>query len=234
MARHTLERYLKAALIASGATVCPRHVADAYGISEADYVWGHQLSDLAKAFGERQPTLDPGGKACRFNLIRPGFSAASGELLYTPLAELASSFHRGGGRCKRKLLDRPRLWEKSHELKDAQWLDLESIARVQLTSEDPSFPIENALDTNPERNELGWRAADTEAQTIALIFTVPTYLRRIFLHFIEVETERSQEFVLRCSSAKETNPRHCAPAMDPSAHPDQPRRSKTMLSTWKV
>jgi hypothetical protein len=28
------------------------HVADAYGISEADYVWGHQLSDRAKAFGE--------------------------------------------------------------------------------------------------------------------------------------------------------------------------------------
>jgi hypothetical protein len=92
---------------------------------------------------------------------------------------------------------------KGHE--DAQWLDLESIARVQLTSEDPSFPIENALDTNPERNELGWRAADTEPQTIALIFTVPTHLRRIFVHFIERKTECSQEFVLRYSSAKETN-----------------------------
>ena len=27
----------------------------------------------------------------------------------------------------------------------AEWLDLASIARVQLTSEDPAFPIENAL-----------------------------------------------------------------------------------------
>ncbi|HMD19308.1 MAG TPA: hypothetical protein VKH40_03260 [Alloacidobacterium sp.] len=90
---------------------------------------------------------------------------------------------------------------KSHE--DANWLDLESIARVQLTSEGPSFPIENALGANPERNEVGWRAATPGPQTIALIFTVPTHLRRIFLHFIEREAERTQEFVLRCSSATE-------------------------------
>jgi hypothetical protein len=92
---------------------------------------------------------------------------------------------------------------KSHE--DVQWLDLESMARVQLTSEDPSFPIENALSTNPERNEMGWRAAAPGPQTIALVFTVPTHLRRIFVHFIERETERGQEFVLRYSSAKETD-----------------------------
>ncbi len=91
---------------------------------------------------------------------------------------------------------------KSHE---DTWLDLESIARAQLTSDEPSFPIENALDTNPELNEIGWRAATPGPQTIALVFTVPTHLRRIFVHFIERETERSQEFVLRYSSAKETN-----------------------------
>lgn len=90
---------------------------------------------------------------------------------------------------------------KSHEPTD--WLDLESIARVQLTSEDPAFPIENALSTNPERNELGWRAAVPGPQTIALVFTVPTHLRRIFASFIEHKTERSQEFVLRYSSATE-------------------------------
>ena len=92
--------------------------------------------------------------------------------------------------------------EKSHE--DAAWIDLEPIARVELTSEDPSFPIENALSTNPERNEIGWRAATPGPQTIALVFTVPTHLRRIFARFIEHGTERQQEFVLRYSSAKET------------------------------
>jgi hypothetical protein len=91
---------------------------------------------------------------------------------------------------------------KRHD--DPQWLDLESMARVQLTSEDPAFPIENALSTNPERNEIGWRAATPGPQTIALVFTVPTHLRRIFAHFIEHETERSQETVLRYSSEKET------------------------------
>lgn len=90
---------------------------------------------------------------------------------------------------------------KSHD--DLQWLDLESMARVQLTSEDAAFPIENALSTNPERNEIGWRAATVGPQTIALVFTVPTHLRRIFASFMERETERSQEIVLRYSSATE-------------------------------
>jgi hypothetical protein len=30
----------------------------------------------------------------------------------------------------------------------AEWLDLDAIAHVQLTSEDPAFPIENALGTS--------------------------------------------------------------------------------------
>ena len=92
--------------------------------------------------------------------------------------------------------------EKGHE--DTAWLDLEQLARVELTSEDPAFPIENALGTNPERNEIGWRAATSGPQTIALVFTVPTHLRRIFARFIEHGAEREHEFVLRYSSAKET------------------------------
>jgi hypothetical protein len=86
-----------------------------------------------------------------------------------------------------------------------EWLDLDSIAHVQLTSEDPAFPIENALSTNPERNELGWRATTPGPQTITLSFDAPQHIRRIFLHFIERKTERAQEFVLRYSSASETD-----------------------------
>lgn len=88
---------------------------------------------------------------------------------------------------------------------DKDWLDLESIAGVQITSEDPAFPIENALSLNPELNLLGWRAATLGPQTIALVFTVPTHLRRIFAKFMEHATERTQQFVLRYSSAKETD-----------------------------
>jgi hypothetical protein len=88
---------------------------------------------------------------------------------------------------------------------EADWLDLDSIARVQLTSEDATFPIENALSTNPELNELGWRATGPGPQTIALLFDAPQRIRRISLRFMERKTERSQEFVLRYSSAQETN-----------------------------
>lgn len=88
---------------------------------------------------------------------------------------------------------------------DTDWLDLESIARVEITSEDPDFPVENALSLNPEHNELGWRAATPGPQTVALVFTVPTYLRRIFAKFMEHATERTQEFVLRYSSVNETD-----------------------------
>jgi hypothetical protein len=45
----------------------------------------------------------------------------------------------------------------------------------------------------------GWRAADSGAQTVRLIFDEPQRLTRISLAFEEAETERTQEFVLRCS-----------------------------------
>ena len=86
---------------------------------------------------------------------------------------------------------------------DVDWLDLESIASVQLTSENPDFPIENALSTNPERNEIGWRAATPGPQTITLSFDRPQQLRRIYLLFIDHQSERSQEFVLRYSTLRE-------------------------------
>jgi hypothetical protein len=88
---------------------------------------------------------------------------------------------------------------------DAGWLDLDSLAHVQLTSEDAAYPIENALSTSPELNELGWRAASPGPQTITLLFDAPQHIRRISLRFLERKIERSQEFVLRYSSAKETN-----------------------------
>jgi hypothetical protein len=88
---------------------------------------------------------------------------------------------------------------------EGSWLDVERIARVRLTSEDQSSPIENALNLNPARNSLGWRAEGPGAQTVALHFDVPQRIRRIFVQFIEREVERGQEFALRYSSPTETN-----------------------------
>jgi hypothetical protein len=79
---------------------------------------------------------------------------------------------------------------------DLQWLNMEELAEVEITSEDAAFPIESAL--LPGRTS-GWRAAEPGKQTIRLIFTQPQTIRRIWLNFVETDTERTQEYVLRWS-----------------------------------
>jgi len=79
---------------------------------------------------------------------------------------------------------------------DEGWLDLDSAASVEVTSEEKDYPIELALVSGEER---GWRAAASGVQTIRLIFDKPQRLTRISLVFEESETERTQEFVLRWS-----------------------------------
>ena len=77
-----------------------------------------------------------------------------------------------------------------------EWLNLEELAEVEITSEDGAHPIESAL--LPGRT-LGWRAAVPGRQTIRLLFAHPQRLRRIWLNFEESVTERTQEYVLRWS-----------------------------------
>jgi len=76
------------------------------------------------------------------------------------------------------------------------WLDLERLAQVEITSEDVDHPIESAF--NPGAGP-GWRAAQPREQTIRLLFDEPLGLKRIHLVFQEDEQERTQEFVLRWS-----------------------------------
>ncbi|MEI9977713.1 MAG: hypothetical protein WDN23_01710 [Edaphobacter sp.] len=74
-----------------------------------------------------------------------------------------------------------------------EWKDIEAIAQVEITSEDAQFPIEQALGGDAT---AGWRAAKTGPQVIRLVFDEPQTLRRVHLHFVERESERSQEFAL--------------------------------------
>jgi len=76
------------------------------------------------------------------------------------------------------------------------WLDLEALARVEVTSEDAAHPIESAL---LPVGATGWRAESPGEQTIRLLFEAPQRLRRIRLLFREVKEARTQEFVLRWS-----------------------------------
>jgi hypothetical protein len=79
---------------------------------------------------------------------------------------------------------------------DQDWLNVEGLAEVEITSEDAAHPIESAL--LPGRAS-GWRAAGPGKQTIRLLFANPQRLRRIRLSFVERRTERTQEYVLRWS-----------------------------------
>ena len=76
------------------------------------------------------------------------------------------------------------------------WLNVEGLAEVEITSEDAAHPIESAL--LPGRAS-GWRAAEPGKQTIRLLFNHPQRLRRIWMNFVEPAAERTQEYVVRWS-----------------------------------
>jgi hypothetical protein len=78
-----------------------------------------------------------------------------------------------------------------------QWLNLETIAEIEVTSEDAAHPIESAL--IPSAGS-GWRAVQPGQQTVRLLFDEPQRIRRMRLVFQENEQERTQQFVLRWSS----------------------------------
>lgn len=85
-----------------------------------------------------------------------------------------------------------------------EWLDLEQLARVEVTSEDPRYPIEDAL--VPGRGP-GWVAGGSGAQLVRLVFDEPHRVRRVWLHFAERAAVRTQEFVLRWGTADGQPPR---------------------------
>lgn len=86
--------------------------------------------------------------------------------------------------------------QKAQALASDDWLELDSIAEVEISSEDPANPIESAL--LPGRAS-GWRAGAAGKQTIRLLFSRPQPLKRILLAFAEGHSRRTQEYLLRWS-----------------------------------
>ena len=95
----------------------------------------------------------------------------------------------------RKRIVAPR--EQESTAAEGDWLDLESLAEVEVTSEDVDHPIEEAVLPG---DGAGWRAAAPGKQTIRLLFTRPQRLKRICLSYVEPATPRTQEYVLRWSA----------------------------------
>src|SRR6266849_3749768 len=71
---------------------------------------------------------------------------------------------------RKKLINSDTMRPHSQE----EWLDLEEIARVEVTSEDPNFPIEAALAAG---EGSGWRAAEKGTQIIRIVLDNPRTLR---------------------------------------------------------
>jgi hypothetical protein len=78
--------------------------------------------------------------------------------------------------CKRLITPIP----KNVPLPDEGWLNLDGAAVVEVTSEEKDYPVESALVSG---QILGWRAADSGAQTIRLVFDESQALKRIALVF---------------------------------------------------
>ena len=79
------------------------------------------------------------------------------------------------------------------------WLNLEEIARVEVSSEDPQYPIELAF---KHAESPGWRANQPGEQTIRLLFDEPKDLRQIQLRFSEPLVERTQQFSLHWADCR--------------------------------
>src|ERR1700747_602396 len=74
-----------------------------------------------------------------------------------------------------------------------QWLNVEHLAQVEVSSEAAANPVESAL-------MVGARAGHPGRQTIRLLFAEPQTVKHIRLLFQENKLERTQQFVLRWSS----------------------------------
>jgi hypothetical protein len=77
-----------------------------------------------------------------------------------------------------------------------EWLRLEELAEVSVSSEDAGRPVELALVPG---EGPGWRAATGGEQTIRIHFDQPQSISLIQLRFDELEHQRVQEFWLQWS-----------------------------------
>jgi hypothetical protein len=78
----------------------------------------------------------------------------------------------------------------------SEWLKLQEIADVEVTSEANGYPIESAFTFGAGP---GWRAASSGKQRVRLVFDQPPSIKRILLQFKEPTVARTQEFSIQWS-----------------------------------
>src|ERR1700694_1418244 len=77
-----------------------------------------------------------------------------------------------------------------------EWLKLQDLAQVEVTSEADGYPVESAFNFGAGP---GWRAASPGKQRIRLVFDQPQSIKRLRLRFNEPEVARTQEFSVKWS-----------------------------------
>ena len=77
-----------------------------------------------------------------------------------------------------------------------EWLNLQELAEVEVTSEAEGYPVESAFNSGAGP---GWRAASPGKQRIRLVFDQPQSIQHMRLQFHEPEVARTQEFTVRWS-----------------------------------
>jgi hypothetical protein len=97
----------------------------------------------------------------------------------------------------RKRIIRSSVQEEQEKSTVVNWLNIDELVEVEISSEDEAHPVEYALLSG---SVSGWRAAESGEQTIRLVFNHPVNIKRIMLKFDEPDIERTQEYVLRWSN----------------------------------
>src|SRR5229473_4715715 len=143
-------------------------------------------------------------------------------------ARSQSGWNAGENRLMRKTVISPDIINpRSHS--QQKWLDLEEIATVEVTSEDPNFPIESAL---AAREGPGWRAAEPGKQIIRILLDIRDHCVGLDLSFRSPKLSEPRNS--RCDGLKQVG--HSEKSFvsnGTSVRKAQPARSKIIRSSWR-
>src|SRR5439155_22200517 len=77
--------------------------------------------------------------------------------------------------------------------------DIAAVATVLVSSEDPRYPIDHAIDGRRGPGASRWIAAQSGEQTLILAFDTPQTIRKIRVEVEEPEISRTQEMAVSIS-----------------------------------
>jgi hypothetical protein len=150
---------------------------------------------IHKHFPVRSITLGPVGQEFSPTALQPGAVGDKTTVHLLRFEKIWASTARDNEDMRKHVLGsalRPSSPPDSRE-----WINLQNLAEVTVTSEADGYPVESAFSFGAGP---GWRAASPGKQRIRLVFDQPQSIKRLRLQFNEPEIPRTQEFIVRWSS----------------------------------